>query len=190
MSRKKLNKVDLKIIRSLRGDARRSITELASNAGISRPTAMKHLKKMLEKETIGIETGINLKELGFRIGCVGLEVKGAESRSKVKKILEKCPRVLMLLCPFEKINFSVYIFGEDQETLRSTIYGFAAFPDTSIAHVSYSDPPLYPKTFPIRIGGEKSTVAPCGIKCSDCFSYNEGVCVGCPDVVEYKGPLG
>ncbi|MCK5625928.1 hypothetical protein KAI11_03640, partial [Candidatus Bathyarchaeota archaeon] len=80
-------------------------------------------------------------------------------------------------------------FGEDQDTLRSTIYGFAAFPDTSITHVSYSDPPLYPKTFPIQIGCKKNTVAPCGLKCSDCFSYNEGVCVGCPAVIGYKGSL-
>ena len=190
MSRKKMDKIDLKIVRSLREDARRSITDLASDVGISRPTVMKRLKKMLEKETIHIDTGINLKELGLRIGCVGLEVKGAESRSKVRKILQNCPRVLMILCPFEKTTFSVYVFGEDRETLRSTIYSFATFPDTSIAHISYSDPPLYPKTFPIRIGSKKSTVAPCSIKCSDCFSYNEGACVGCPAVVEYKGSLG
>lgn len=189
MTAKKLDKVDFDIIRSLREDARRSITELASDVGISRPTVMKRLRRMLEKEAIGIETGINLKELGLRIGCVGLEVKGAESRSKVKKILENCPRVLMIIAPFDKITFTVYVFGEDQDTLRSTIYGFAAFPDTSITHVSYSDPPLYPKTFPIQIGCKKNTVAPCGLKCSDCFSYNEGVCVGCPAVIGYKGSL-
>ncbi len=189
MSRKKMDETDFKIVRSLREDARRSITELASDVGISRPTVMKRLRRMLEKETIGIDIGINLKELGLRISCVGLEVKGAESRSKVKKILENCPRVLMVIAPFEKITFTVYVFGEDQDTLRSTIYGFAAFPNTTIAHVSYSDPPLYPKTFPIRIGCKKDIVAPCGLICSECFSYNEGVCVGCPAVVEYKGSL-
>ena len=190
MTLKKLDKVDFNIIRSLREDARRSITELASDVSISRPTVMKRLRRMLEKETIGIETGINLKELGLRVGCVGLEVKGSESRSKVKKMLENCPRVLMILCPFEKVTFSVYVFGENQDTLRSTIYGFAAFPNTSITHVSYSDPPLYPKTFPLRIGYKKDTVAPCDLKCGDCFSFNEGVCVGCPAVVWYKGSLG
>ncbi len=189
MTIKKLDKVDFNIIRSLREDARRSITKLASDVGISRPTVMKRLRRMLEKETIGIETGINLKELGLRIGCVGLEVKGAESRSKVKKILEKCPRVLMIITPFEKTTFTIYVFGEDQDTLRSTIYGFAAFPDTNITHVSYSDPPLYPKTFPIQIGCKKNTVAPCGLKCNDCFSYKEGVCVGCPNVIGYRGSL-
>jgi len=190
MTVKKLDKVDFNIIRSLQEDARRSITELASDVGISRPTVMKRLRRMLEKEFISIETGINLKELGLRIGCVGLEVKGSESRSKVKKMLENCPRVLMVIAPFDKITFTVYIFGEDQNTLRSTIYEFAGFPDTSITHVSYSDPPLYPKTFPIQIGFKKNTVAPCGLKCSDCFSYNEGVCVGCPTVIGYKGALG
>ena len=90
MNVKKLDKVDFNIIRSLREDARRSITELASDVGISRPTVMKRLKRMLEEETISIDTGINLKELDLKICCVGLEVKGAESRSKVKKIFQNC----------------------------------------------------------------------------------------------------
>jgi DNA-binding Lrp family transcriptional regulator len=185
-----MDEIDLKIVQTLMKDARLSITELASKAGISRPTAMKRLSRLIDQETIGLNTGININKLGFRIGCVGLEVKGAESRNKIKKILQNCPRVLMLLCPFEKITFSVYVFGEDQDTLRSTIYGFANFPDTTIAYVNYSDPPLYPKTFPLRIDGKKSTVAPCGVTCSDCFSYKEDICLGCPSVVEYKGPLG
>lgn len=189
MPRKKLDKVDLRIIRSLKNDARRSITELAKDSGISRPTAMMRLDRMIEEGTIGIETGIDLKELGLRIGCVGLEVEGAESRDNIQKVLMKCPRVLIILCPFEKITFSVYVFGENQETLRSVVYGFAEFPNTKIAYVNYSDPPLYPKTFPIHIHLEKGTVAPCGRKCSECFSYNQGLCVGCPAVVEYKGPL-
>ena len=190
MTLKKLDQVDLKIITLLREDARRPIVEIAREIGISRPTVLKRLRRILKKGTIRIEIGINLKELGLQIGCVDLEVKGSESRSKVKKILENCPRVLMIFTPFEKTTFTVYVFGEDQDTLRSTIYGFATFPDTSIAHVSYSDPPLYPKTFPIRIGYKKDIVAPCGLKCGDCFSFNEGVCVGCPAVVWYKGFLG
>jgi len=189
MSRKNLDKVDLKIIQSLKKDARRSITELAKDAGISRPTAMKRLERMMKDNDIGIETGINIKKLGFRVGCVGLEVKGAEARNKMEKVLLSCPRVLMILCPFEKISFSVYLFGEDQETLRSVIYSLAEFPNTNIAYVNYSDPPLYPKTFPINIYLKKGIITPCGRKCSECFSYKQGTCIGCPAVVEYKGPL-
>ena len=96
----------------------------------------------------------------------------------------------MILAPFEKITLLVYVFGEDQDTLRSTIYGFANFPDTNIVHINYSDPPLYPKTFPIPIGYKKKTVSPCGLKCNDCFSYKDGDCVGCPAIIGYKGSLG
>lgn len=189
MSRKNLDKVDLKIIQSLRKNARRSITELAKDVGVSRPTAMKRLERMLKDKDINIDTGINIKKLGFRVGCVGLEVKGAEARNKVEKVLLNCPRVLMILCPFEKTSFSVYVFGEDQETLRSAIYSFAELPNTSIAYVNYSDPPLHPKTFPINTYLKKGNIAPCGRKCSECYSYNQSVCIGCPAVVEYKGPL-
>jgi DNA-binding Lrp family transcriptional regulator len=189
MSNKEFDKIDLDIIRALYKNSRQSITNLAKSVGISRPTTMKRLARMIENNSIGIGTGVNLKKLGFRIGCVGLEVKGAESRMKVQKFLERCPRVLMTLCPFEKISFSVYFFGEDQDTLRSTIYSFTDLPDTTIAYVNYSDPPLYPKTFPLKLVEKKSHTAPCGRTCSECYSYQEELCVGCPAVEEYKGPL-
>jgi len=63
----------------------------------------------------------------------------------------------MILCPFEKISFSVYVFGEDQETLRSAIYSLAELPNTNIAYVNFSNPPLHPKTFPINIYLKKET---------------------------------
>jgi DNA-binding Lrp family transcriptional regulator len=189
MSRKNLDKVDLKIIQSLRNDARRSITELAKDAGISRPTAMKRLERMIKDKDIDIDTGINIKKLGFRVGCVGLKVTEAEARNKVEKVLLNCPRVLMILCPFDETSFSVYIYGENQETLRSAIYSFAKLPNTNIAYVNYSDPPLHPQTFPIKTYLKKRNIAPCGQKCSECYSYNQETCIGCPAVVEYKGPL-
>jgi DNA-binding Lrp family transcriptional regulator len=189
MSRKKMDKVDLKIIQSLRNDARRSITELAKDAGISRPTAMKRLERMVKDTDICIDTGINIRKLGFRVGCVGIEVKEAEARKNVEKVLLSCPRVLMVLCPFEKISFSVYVYGENQESLRSTIYSLGELPGANIAYVNYSDPPLHPKTFIIDTYSKKESITPCGRNCSECYSYNQGICVGCPAVVEYKGPL-
>ena len=184
-----MDKVDLKIIQALRNNARQSITDLAKDTGISRPTAMKRLDRMMKDEDIDIEAGINIRKLGFRVGCVGLDVKGAEARNKVEKFLLNCPRVLMILCPFEKISFSVYLYGEDQKTLRSTIYSLADLPNTSIAYVNYSDPPLHPKTFNIDINHEKGNITPCGKKCSECYSYEQEICIGCPAVVDYKGPL-
>lgn len=189
LSQKKLDKVDLKIIRSLQNDARCSITEIAKDAGISRPTAMKRLERLIKDNDINVDASINIQKLGFRVGCVGLEVKGAEARNKVEEVLLNCPRVLMLLCPFEKISFSAYIFGEDQETLRSTIYSLAELANTNIAYVNYSDPPLHPKAFPINTYLKRGNTTPCGRKCGECYSYTQGICVGCPTVIEYKGPL-
>ena len=184
-----MDKTDLKIIQSLRKNARRSITDLAKDSGVSRPTLMKRLDKLIKDRSIGLDAGINLKKLGFQIGCIGIEVEGSEKRSEVQKILENCPRVIMILCPFEKVTFSVYLYGEDLETLRSTIYGFNEIPDTKIVYVNYSEAPLYPKILPVNIYIKKGTVTPCGRKCSECFSYQQDLCLGCPAVVEYKGPL-
>jgi hypothetical protein len=150
---------------------------------------MKRLESLLNEGTLGIEVGLNLKKLGFRIGCVGLEVKGANARSEMQKFLQNCPRVLLVFSPFEKVNFSVYVYGEDQETLRSMVYSLSEFPNTSIAYVNYSDPPLNPNTLPVPIHITKETETPCGKVCRTCISYVEGLCLGCPAVVDYKGPL-
>jgi Lrp/AsnC family leucine-responsive transcriptional regulator len=189
LPRDRIDKVDLKLINSLKNNARSSITELAKEAGISRPTAMKRLETMLKEGTLGIEAGLNLKKLGFQIGCVGLEVIGAAARRELQNFLQICPRVLLVFCPFEKVNFSVYVYGEDQETLRSVIYSLNEFPNTSIAYVNYSDPPLNPATLPVPIHVNKGSETPCGKVCSTCISYIEELCLGCPAVVDYKGPL-
>jgi len=52
MSRKNLDMVDKKIIQSLKNNARQSITDLAKDVGISRPTAMKRLDRMIKDKTI------------------------------------------------------------------------------------------------------------------------------------------
>ena len=180
---------DRKIIQSLRKNARQSITDLAKDTKVSRPTVIKRLNRMIKDKTINIDAGINLTKLGFQVGCIGIEVKSTNEKSKMQKILEKCPRVIMILSPYDKVTFSVYLFGEDMDTLRSTIYSFKEIPNTDIVYVNYSDAPLYPKSFPINIYLERGAVTPCGQKCKECASYQQNLCIGCPAVEEYKGPL-
>lgn len=185
----KLDKTDLKIIHSLKNDARQTITQIAEGARVSRPTVIHRLNKLLSEDVIHIDVSINIKKLGFHTACVGLEVKGAEHKRALEAKLSKCPRILMLTCPSEKANLSMYLFGEDIETLRSVIESLREFPSTEIVYMFHSEPPIYPGAFNLNLYQKKSSIAPCGRKCTECYNYQHNLCVGCPAVMAYKGPL-
>lgn len=187
--RRKLDEIDLKIIHSLRKDARKPITQVAKEIGVSRPTVISRLDKMMKKNILCVSAGLNIRELGFPTACVALEAKGVDLRQKVERNLSRCPRVLMLLRPVEKANMLVFLFGEDQNTLRSTIESLRDFSGADLVYVQHSEPPLFTESFSLRVFPEKSDTAPCGRKCVDCIHYQNDQCVGCPAVTEYKGPL-
>ncbi len=184
-----LDEADLKIIRSLSKDPRKAVTQLARDVGVSRPTLNKRLNNLIDKEIIRIGVTIDIKNLGFHVREVGLKVKGMEDKLELRRALSKCPRVLMLTCPLEEATLSMYVFGEDMGTLRSVIESLKEFPYTNAVYMSPSDPPAYPKAFRVELSPDKANVAPCGRKCSECFNYRNNLCIGCPAVIEYRGPL-
>lgn len=184
----KFDKVDLKIIKSLIRDARQPVTQLAKEVGVSRPTAINRLKKLTSKNILQINAGINIGKLGFRMACITLEVKGGDNRQQIEKHLINCPRILMLLRLSGKPNLFITLFGENQNTLVSTIESLRDFPGINIVDVNHSEPP-FSGTFSLKIFPEKSDITPCGKKCSDCFRYKNDQCLGCPVATEYMGSL-
>jgi len=187
MSRK-LDKIDLRIIHSLMIDARRSATQLSKDVGVSRLTIVSRLKKLTAENIIGTNVGINIGKLGFQTALVALEVKG-DLKQQVERNLSECPRILTLLQLNEKVNLLVLLYGENQNTLGSTIECIRGLPSVSIVYVHHSKAPLFPDNFGLRIFSEKKNLTPCGKECRACIFYRNDQCVGCPAVTEYKGPL-
>lgn len=188
-ARLKLDSRDLSIIYSLRDDARKSITQLAKETGLSRPTVTSRLEKMMKQNILRIEAGLNIRELGFPTACIALETRGVGLKQEMERSLSRCPRVLMILRPAEKANLLVFLFGEDQSSLRSTIESLRGFSGASLVDVYHSEPPLFPESFNLRVFVKKGDTAPCGRRCVDCVSYRNDECVGCPAVSAYRGPL-
>jgi len=185
---RKLDEIDLKIIKSLMSDARRSATQLSKDVGVSRLTIINRLKKLTAENIIGTNMGINIGKLGFQTALVALEVKG-DLKQQMERNLSDCPRVLTLLRLNEKANLLVLLYGENQNTLGSTIERLRDLPSVNIVYVHHSRPPLFPKAFSLRVFPEKNDLTPCGRKCRECLCYQNDRCVGCPAVTEYKGPL-
>jgi DNA-binding Lrp family transcriptional regulator len=158
----KLDLLDLKIVSELQLDSRISITEL-SRVGSSRPTVTSRLRRLRDEGIVLINGGLNINKFGFKIVCVGLEVRNDESRSKVEGYLKGCPRVLNIFRTPEKANIHVSAWGEDDQTLNSTIESL------------------------ITINLEDET--PCGKDCEKCYRYTNDRCLGCPSTAYYKNPL-
>jgi len=185
---RKLDKIDLKIIKCLMSDARQSASQLSRDVGVSRLTIINRLKRLTEENIIDTKAGINIGKLGFQASIVALEVK-ADLKQQTERNLSECPRVLTLLRLNEKANLLVLLYGENQNTLGSTIECLRDLPNINIVYVHSLVPWFFPKTFSLRIFPEKNDLAPCGRKCSGCIRYENDQCVGCPAVTEYKGPL-
>jgi Lrp/AsnC family leucine-responsive transcriptional regulator len=189
VSEQPLDDKDLRVIHSLEDDARKTVTQIAKETGLSRPTVTNMIDRMIKQNLLQIKAGINIRELGFPTACLALECKLMDQRKDLVRSLSMCPRVLMILEPSEKVNLLVFLYGEDQTTLKSTIESFRHFSGANLVDILHSGPPTVPSTFNLPVFIEKGESTPCGKACVDCVNYINNECVGCPVVNIYTGPL-
>ena len=185
----KLSKRDVDIISALMADGRKSVTQLANETRLSRPTVTNRLDKLLKSKVISVDPGLNLRKLECPTAVVTVETEGVEQRRKIEKTLARCPRVIMMLRLAEKANLMVTLYGEDQDSLRSTIESIGSWPGAHVLGVNHAEPPLYPDTFRVPVTNQKEDIAPCGKDCSECPNYLIKECLGCPSTIHYKGQL-
>jgi Lrp/AsnC family leucine-responsive transcriptional regulator len=188
-TRRLLKQRDLRVIKALGEDARKTITQIAEETGLSRPTVTNMINRMVEEGVLHLKAGVSLQELGFPTAFLALECRQIDQRMELQRNLASCPRVLMILEPSEKVNMLLLVYGEDQVTLKSTIESFRHFSGANLVEIYHSGPPMVPQSFNIPIFTEKDDVSPCDRKCFECVNYVNEVCFGCPAVKEYKGPL-
>jgi len=175
--------------RALMTDGRKSITLLAKETGLSRPTVTNRLDKLLKAKIISVDPRLNLRKLECPTAAITVETEGVEDRRRIEKTLARCPRVIMMLRLAVKANLMVTLFGEDQDSLRSTIESISSWPGANILSVNHAEHPLYPENFTVPVTNEKEAIAPCGKDCSECPNYVIKECLGCPVTIHYRGQL-
>lgn len=183
-----LDHLDLEIIRHLQKDGRISVTELAEKVKSSRPTVTNRLKRLIDENLIIVRGGLNPRKFGFKMASVGLEVKKESARKEVETYLKDCPRVLDIFRTPGKANIHLTVWGEDDQTISSTIESFRDFQNMDIVYTHYLGTPIHGNIV-INVESSENGEAPCGMKCADCHRYNNAWCVGCPASKYYKSPL-
>jgi len=188
-SNKKLDKIDLKILKELNKNPQSTLTDLAAKISISRPTITTHLKELNDSGLLLVQTGLSLKNMAFVTALVALEVKHEQSRINSEKYLSECPRVKMIFRTPGKANLQVLCWGEDEGTLYATIDDFRNMPDTDVVSILYLGHPIY-GDFVLDFSKEISEESPCGkLICKECKTFIKGECMGCPATRDYVGPL-
>jgi len=188
-TQKKLNKIDLKIIKELNRNPQSTLTDLAEKTGISRPTITTHLKDLNDEGLLLTQAGVSLRNMNFVTAVVGLEVKPEQSRIDSEKYLSECPRVKMIYRTQGKANLHVLCWGENEDTLMATIDDFRNMPNTDLISIMYLGHPVY-GDFVLDFSKQISKESPCGkVVCKECKSFQNDECLGCPATLDYKGPL-
>ena len=184
----KLDSLDFKILRELVTDGRISITDLALKAQSSRPTVTNRLNRMKELGLLDIVGGLNFINLGYKKATVGLEVKTEESRKETIEILSKCTRVQAIFRSPKKANIELRVWGEDDQTINSTVESFRDITNVEIVDINYLGSPIKGDLI-LRLELKGLDETHCGLICADCHRYQNDWCHGCPDSKDYKNPL-
>lgn len=184
----KLDRLDLEIIRELKKEGRILLTELAKKVKSSRPTVTNRLKRLIDEELIIVTAGLNPRKFNLKIASVGLEVKKESARKEVETYLKNCPRVLNVFRTPGKANIHITVWGEDDQTINSTLESFRDLKNVDVVYTYYLGIPIYGDII-VNLGLGNSDETPCGMKCFDCHRYKSEWCVGCPGSRYYKNPL-
>lgn len=115
--------LDKVILKALMTDARKSINEIAKNAGISGAAVHQRLKKLENAKLIsGSQIIINPKILGYKtMAFIGIYLDKAISNTKAVNQLEKIPEVIE--CHYTTGNWSILIkiLCEDNQHLMNVL---------------------------------------------------------------------
>jgi DNA-binding Lrp family transcriptional regulator len=183
-----IDQLDEKIIRLLNIDGCTSISELAEKAGSSRPTIAKRMKRLKDKKLIINKSGLNLRKFKFRISLVGMEVRTDKTREEIERIAKNCPRVLNIFRTHDKANIHLILWGEDNQTITSTIESFRDQKNVNIIYTHYLGSPIH-GDIAIQLQTPQNKEAPCGKVCVDCYRYQNSWCLGCPSTKYFKTPF-
>lgn len=179
----RLDPLDLNILDELRKNGRVNITDITKRVNSSRPTVTARIRKMQDSGLINMSVGVSLKQLGYKMASVAFEVKQESTRMSLLEKLMACPRVLTIYRMPAKANVTAFLWGENAETITSTVESFRDSDNVDIVKVDFFGTPVHGDV-DIFLEPHEREVSPCGRLCSECGRYRSE-CVGCPVTRDY-----
>ena len=182
------------MIKQLQLDGRKSFKELGEAIGYTGLGAKKRFKKLQVKNAVKISPLINAETLNIHMALILLEMENGEAVRNIVDRYRECPRVVNLFTTLGGFNLIALVMAEDQGTLESEAMEKCALRSGEGIRRSEFYPIgkiHYSPFLPLRqnIPSNKDETTPCGVNCRSCPSFQDELCLGCPSVSYYKGPL-
>lgn len=183
-----IDELDLKIVLQLQENGRATITELADKVGSSRPTVTNRLKRLMDEEFVIVTGGVSMTKFGYKMACIGLEVKSSETRAEFERCLTYCPRVVNIFRTTDKANLHIALWGEDDKALHSTVEAMRDAENVDVVYAYYLGTPVHGEV-PVKVYDKDGGVPPCEKDCTECHRYENIWCPGCPISSCYRNPM-
>ena len=183
-----IDDLDFKIVLQLQEDGRATITELAEKVGSSRPTVTNRLNRLIDEGIVTVTGGVNMEKFGYKMACIGLEVKSDEARAEFEECLTHCPRVINMFRTTGKANLHMTLWGEDDKALNSIVEGMRDSENVDVVYAHYLGTPIHGDV-PVKVYSNDGETTPCEKNCTDCYRYENVWCPGCPISSSYRNPL-
>ena len=187
-----LDEIDKKLIEMLTTNGRRSLSEMGKKLGLSHVAIKKRLDKLCTKNIMKIVSAINFSRLKLKAVMILAEVRTSGDIDKILKKYSNCPRMVLLSTAMGRFNLIAIMVGENDSTIESilTVCSFRREKGIMKSEIHLINSISIPKFIPIKIIAEKrGTIAPCGMDCSNCKRYLQGLCLACPATEVYRGIL-
>jgi DNA-binding Lrp family transcriptional regulator len=171
-----------------------SLAEIGERVGLSHVSVRSRINKMKQKFILEKRVLINPETLNLEIAYLSIKTENEEKKANLVSLFEKCPRVFFLGTIIGHYDIYLGAVAEDRailELLRSRDYCLLRFPGILESEIRQQANLIKPSFLPIPlpICPSNSSIAPCDEICVECEKFSHHICVGCPQVKEYKGRL-
>ena len=183
----KLDEKDRMIISLYASNPDISQDEIAHNISLSQPSVAIRIKKLREGGALEFQTGINPLKMGLYVAKVDIS---STNPKEILTMFRDCPYFANGYSISGKNNLCLFFVSENISTLEAIVNGHIR-PSKSVTDVDFNIVINTERDFivPTILTPERRDTPPCKIliKCSECGSFKEKKCMGCPATGEYQG---
>ncbi len=184
-----LDKKDRTIISMYAKNPDVSQEEIGDAIELSQPSVAARVRKLKESGAIETHTGVNPLKMGLSMAKVDVSTNNAQD---ILDVFRNCPYFANGFTISGKYNLCLIFISENISTLEAIVN----------THVR-ANPTVSAVEFNIIINAEKSLIIPivltpditdappCGLakECSECKTFHDKRCMGCPNTESYQGWL-
>ncbi|MEM4700123.1 MAG: Lrp/AsnC family transcriptional regulator [Candidatus Nezhaarchaeales archaeon] len=185
-----LDERDLAILSLLSSNPDASQEQIAKELGISQPAVHARMRKLRERGILRFRAGVDPFSMGLYLAKVDVT---ADNVGKVLASFSKCPYFVAGFVTTGRNNLCLLFMAEEVSTLESIVDNHLRMSE-GVRSIEFNIVVSAVGDFvaPFRLYAPAVERQPCGSAtvCTDCRSFREGLCRGCPVLAKHGAAGG